>query len=221
MKNLSKNTLAIILAVFTFASVCLSQGSKPPKVRYVEYDADGNVPIGTAGTGSKVAVGGVIESTSGGVKFPDGSTQTSAGLTTIVTNSTLTGKGTADSPLGVAAAADPDSQPFYARRIITSGVLTTVPAGKRLVIDYVTASFAFTSISTFPGAAVQLVAGSNYHLIPATLVRPAVDNGTYFYLGSPMKMYVEPGQTLSVSFDSSSDAFSREIQVTGHFVDVP
>jgi len=38
----------------------------------------GNVGIGTASPGQKLTVAGTIESTSGGIKFPDGSTQTTA-----------------------------------------------------------------------------------------------------------------------------------------------
>ena len=38
----------------------------------------GSVGIGTAGSGSPLTVAGVIESSSGGVKFPDGATQTKA-----------------------------------------------------------------------------------------------------------------------------------------------
>ena len=38
----------------------------------------GNVGIGTVSPGQKLSVAGTIESTSGGVKFPDGTTQTSA-----------------------------------------------------------------------------------------------------------------------------------------------
>jgi hypothetical protein len=38
----------------------------------------GNVGIGTSAPGQKLTVAGTIESTSGGVKFPDGSTQTTA-----------------------------------------------------------------------------------------------------------------------------------------------
>ena len=39
---------------------------------------DGNVGIGTTAPGQKLSVAGTIESTSGGVKFPDGTTQSSA-----------------------------------------------------------------------------------------------------------------------------------------------
>lgn len=40
---------------------------------------NGNVGIGTSSPGQKLSVAGVIESTSGGFKFPDGTVQTSAG----------------------------------------------------------------------------------------------------------------------------------------------
>jgi hypothetical protein len=41
-------------------------------------DASGNVGIGTASPGQKLTVVGLVESTSGGFKFPDGTTQTTA-----------------------------------------------------------------------------------------------------------------------------------------------
>jgi hypothetical protein len=40
------------------------------------FDSDGDVGIGTTTPGSKLTVAGLIESTSGGVKFPDGTIQT-------------------------------------------------------------------------------------------------------------------------------------------------
>ena len=41
-------------------------------------DTKGNVGIGTPSPEEKLTVAGTIESTSGGVKFPDGTVQTSA-----------------------------------------------------------------------------------------------------------------------------------------------
>jgi hypothetical protein len=49
-----------------------------------------------------LTVGGPIESTSGGMKFPDGTLQTTAGLATVAHDATLTGAGTSGTPLKIA-----------------------------------------------------------------------------------------------------------------------
>ncbi len=54
----------------------------------------GRVGIGTSSPGQKLSVAGTIESTSGGIKFPDGSTQTAAGITGVTAGTGLTGGGT-------------------------------------------------------------------------------------------------------------------------------
>ncbi len=74
-----------------------------PSSRFVWLDVNGDVSIGTTSTGSKLTVAGVIESTTGGIKFPDATTQTTAGLTAVTTNATLTGNGTSNQPLGIAS----------------------------------------------------------------------------------------------------------------------
>src|SRR5262245_55077513 len=64
----------------------------------------GNIGIGIALPNSKLSVQGMIETTLGGYKFPDGSVQTTAaisGLTSIFHDSTLTGAGNSSSPLSV------------------------------------------------------------------------------------------------------------------------
>ena len=63
--------------------------------------AGGNIGIGIPAPTSKLAVQGMIETTLGGYKFPDGTVQTTAGLTEIFHDSTLAGDGTAGSPLGI------------------------------------------------------------------------------------------------------------------------
>jgi hypothetical protein len=65
----------------------------------------GMVGIGTDTPASKLAVQGMIETTMGGYKFPDGTVQTTAtlsGLQAISHDATLIGDGTQGSPLGVA-----------------------------------------------------------------------------------------------------------------------
>src|SRR4030095_5354219 len=65
----------------------------------------GNVGIGVTNAASKLTVAGMIETTLGGLKFPDGTTQTTAattGLTSIFHDATLIGNGTSGTPLGVA-----------------------------------------------------------------------------------------------------------------------
>ena len=47
-------------------------------VEKITLQNDGNVGIGTTSPSQKLSVAGTIESTSGGFKFPDGTTQTTA-----------------------------------------------------------------------------------------------------------------------------------------------
>src|SRR4030095_8340221 len=68
-------------------------------------EANGNIGIGTTTPGSKLTVEGMIATTLGGIKFPDGTIQTtsaSGALFGVVHDATLVGNGTAGSPLGVA-----------------------------------------------------------------------------------------------------------------------
>ncbi len=107
----------------------------------------GKIGIGTQAPGSILSVNGQIETLSGGVKFPDGSVQTTAGvspmdaLTAVAHDDTLTGAGTLNSPLRVASFV---GQPFVAASAsfgttnsLTEALVTTVPAGKLLVIEQV------------------------------------------------------------------------------------
>ena len=66
---------------------------------------NGNIGIGLATPTSTLTVQGMIETTLGGYKFPDGTIQTTAavtGLLSVSHDSTLMGDGTTGSPLGVA-----------------------------------------------------------------------------------------------------------------------
>ncbi|TSC96590.1 MAG: hypothetical protein Athens071426_150 [Parcubacteria group bacterium Athens0714_26] len=61
-----------------YPSYSFSSTNNANTVTRMTIDASGNVGIGTASPGQKLTVAGTIESTSGGFKFPDGTTQVSA-----------------------------------------------------------------------------------------------------------------------------------------------
>ena len=58
-----------------------------------------NIGIGTSTPAFKLTVTGIVQSTSGGFEFPDGSVQATAG---VLHNATLAGKGISGSTLTVA-----------------------------------------------------------------------------------------------------------------------
>jgi hypothetical protein len=65
-------------------------------------DKFGKIGIGTTAPTSLLTVQGMIETTLGGYKFPDGTVQTTAALSSIFHDASLTGNGTNSSPLGIA-----------------------------------------------------------------------------------------------------------------------
>ncbi len=65
-------------------------------------DKFGKVGIGTKTPTSLLTVQGMIETTLGGMKFPDGTVQTTAALSSIFHDATLAGNGTTATPLSIA-----------------------------------------------------------------------------------------------------------------------
>ena len=91
----------------------------------ITEDKFGKVGIGTTSPASKLTVGGVIESTSGGVKFPDGTLQATAAVTATGLTSVRDVNNPARQPFQTSLTDVPPSNQFK------------VPSGKRLVIEYV------------------------------------------------------------------------------------
>ncbi|MFA7201573.1 MAG: hypothetical protein WC099_01060 [Candidatus Paceibacterota bacterium] len=81
-------------AIYTGANEDLRITAGTDSSQLVLKANNGNVGIGTASPAQKLSVAGTIESTSGGVKFPDGTTQTTAyagGTQTIVSGNVSSG----------------------------------------------------------------------------------------------------------------------------------
>ena len=199
---------------------------------FVRYDANGDVGIGTTGTSSKLTVAGVIETTTGGIKFPDATVQTTAGLTTVTTDPTLTGNGTSKSPLGVTSPLmirdldNPARQPFRIVTTVNNAILVTVPAGKRLVVEFASGFFqinSFANVSGLPAMILKVNQSGTLvfqHEIAPQLVY-SVTGGTVYLMSQQLRMYVGAGEELQISFPSGSGLISNRVSVTGYFVDVP
>ena len=189
----------------------------------MQLDENGDVSIGTTSTGSKLTVAGVIESTIGGIKFPDATVQTTAGLTAVTTDATLTGDGTTKTPLGIASPLltrdmdNPAFQPFQASTTIT-GVFVTVPAGKILVIEFVAG---YQVIPSPSGTGLELfipAVNIYYYIAPQNISTPGT--GNYFHNYSQQtRIYLTAGQQLRVNFNNASS--SRYVSISGYFVNAP
>lgn len=213
------------------ATNALNFGGSDP-AGFVRYDANGDVGIGAVSNGSKLTVAGVIETTAGGIKFPDTTIQATAGMATVTTNKTLTGSGTPASPLGVASPLlirdldNPARQPFRALTTVNNAILATVPAGKRLVIEFASGFVqinSFANVSGLPAIILNIKHAGTLvflHEIPPQLTYSIV-NGTVYVMSQPVRMYVDAGDELQVTFPSGSGLLAARVSVTGYFVDVP
>jgi len=68
----------------------------------ITEDKFGKIGIGTTTPTSPLTVAGMIETTLGGYKFPDGTVQTTAGIAFVTHDSSLMGDGRSATPLGIA-----------------------------------------------------------------------------------------------------------------------
>src|SRR5262245_41917888 len=110
----------------------------------------GLIGIGTTAPTSKLTVQGMIETTLGGLKFPDGSLQSSAGLISVVHDSTLMGDGSGATPLAIAFGGVGTMQ-------LANGAVTAAKIAPLAVVKSINGLF----------DNVNLVAGSNITLTPS------------------------------------------------------
>jgi hypothetical protein len=173
----------------------------------ISEDKSGNVGIGTTAPASRLTVAGVIESTSGGVKFPDGTVQTTA----------------------VNKTSSPALQPF-ARSLTaqlppvgSAEAMFTVPAGKQLVIETVSLEMVVISQENFVDLTLSATVGGevvSYRLF-ANKVFSSPAN-TYAFT-QPLKFYADPDTQVIATFQRRYSTVSGGFSLTlsGYLVDVP
>jgi len=114
-------------------------------------DKFGKVGIGTDAPSSRLTVVGTIETTLGGLKFPDGSVQTTAavtGLQSVVHDDTLNGDGTNGAPLQVAV-------PLTLTGTIADSAIITVTNNDNFAAGFGIRANGGSSPDAFAGSGVQ------------------------------------------------------------------
>jgi hypothetical protein len=196
---------------------------------------NGLVGIGTDTPTSKLTVAGTIESGSGGFKFPDGTVQISSAagaLFSVEHDATLTGNGTAAMPLSVVQS-DPADQPFQIFLHCVSGAQPpcsslsfTVPAGKRLTIEYIGGAYSVptnASLPTLASMTIQTQIGSDTtsHTVLSHRSQNDPPPGfTGYLVGQPVRFYADPGTQVSAG-GFPINAGTIIVNLSGHFVNVP
>jgi hypothetical protein len=138
----------------------------------ITEDDSGKIGVGTALPTSPLTVNGVIETTSaqGGIKFPNGTVQTTAGLPAVSRDNTLKGDGSQASQLGLAVpltltgATPQSSSVLVVSNTATFGDGITINAGPKGQGLRVQGG----SSSTIGGAGVIAAGGSSLGSIPVT-----------------------------------------------------
>ena len=143
-----------------------------------------------------------------------------------------------DSPLPVRDVDNPARQPIQANIIevppqIPNPILFTVPAGKRLVIEYVSADIqANTQCATAPLYALRTTTGGvalNHFFqseFTGTLGAAANEATRAYGLSQQTRIYADPNTTVTLdirtsAFPSCSFMVNDGIHVSGYLVDVP
>ena len=132
-------------------------------------DNNARVGIGTETPTSKLTVMGLIESTgAGGIKFPDGTVQSTAAIASIFHDASLTGNGTAALPLGIAAGG------VNTIHLNNSSIIAPKIANGTVVRSL---NGLFDNISILPGSNIAVTPGGGTLTIAATGLLGSVNHG--------------------------------------------
>jgi len=138
-----------------------------------------------------------------------------------------------NTPLPVKEVANPAFQPFQAQGAAAVGadegsanfVLTTVPAGKRLVIEYGEAEGWFADGTKMTAIIATTVGGVTiYHKL--VMFDQGIQSGSLtFVAAQPMRLYADPGTTVN-GIVSRGDGYPPGgggwgVTISGYFVDIP
>ena len=170
--------------------------------------------------------------TDGGVKFADGTVQTtsaSGALLGVAHDQTLIGGGTSASPLGVASPLmvrdldNPVRLPVYFTRDQGNDPYI-VPAGKRLVIEFVSGFIGISDDVQFQARKIfpvrfNLNASQSQLIFVVGDLDTLLGGGRTYGVSQTLRLYASPGTVIQL-FPSSIAQFGS-LAISGYFVDVP
>jgi hypothetical protein len=137
-----------------------------------------------------------------------------------------------NTPLPVREVFNPASQPFQASAGDLFGatetsktfVLATVPAGKRLVIEYATASGFFAAGNKMGALITTTVGGITVQHQLVMIEQGAIADPVDFAAAQPMRLYADPGtNVLGIVFrtDPPSGSGGAGMTISGYYIDIP
>ncbi len=170
----------------------------------ITEDKFGKIGIGTTTPSSVLTVRGMIETTLGGYKFPDGTVQTTAGISSVSHDATLTGNGTAASPLGIAAGGVNTTQ--LANNAVTAakladGAVTTAKLTDGAVTTAKLADAAVTNAKIANGTVVRSLNGLTENV--------TIAGGTNIAISSA-------GNTITVAAPNALTNVAHDATLTGN-----
>ncbi|MGH9764385.1 MAG: hypothetical protein ACREAC_26420, partial [Blastocatellia bacterium] len=183
----------------------------------IYQNKQGLVGIGTTSPAAMLTVAGTIQSTSGGIKFPDGTVQATAAL----------------------IPPTPVLQPFqtsqtfsyFTTDLSVPHLFTTVPAGKRLVIDYASARMIFATGNSIVSLQITTVVDGvpvDCQLLPVFVSQARVgpDTLSYFIAAQQVRLYADPGSQIMIQSQQLGNTgitggtdSTLTISISGHPVD--